>query len=102
MLKGFVFLLLDFASIYTKSMPNASIFFRYKMRRYVPYQRILHKFFMMQNASTLPTHFVTKNQNVSIVTLVQNALHRTYLKTPRLPPMRHHGYKIARCARDTY
>ena len=27
MLKGFVFLLLDFASIYIKSMPNASIFF---------------------------------------------------------------------------
>ena len=33
--------------------------------------------FFMQNASTLPTHFVTqKNQNVPIVTLVQNALYQ--------------------------
>ena len=31
-------------------------------------------FSLMQNASTLSTHFVTKNQNVTIVTLVQNAL----------------------------
>ena len=29
---------------------------------------------MLHNASTLPTHYVTKNQNVPIVTLVQNAL----------------------------
>ena len=34
-------------------------------------------FSLMQNASTLPTHFVTKNQNVPIVTLVQNALYHT-------------------------
>ena len=29
---------------------------------------------LLHNASTLPTHYVTKNQNVPIVTLVQNAL----------------------------
>ena len=33
-------------------------------------------FVLMQNASTLPTHFVTKNQNVQIVILVQNALYQ--------------------------
>ena len=27
---------------------------------------------LLHNASTLPTHYVTKNQNVPIVTLVQN------------------------------
>ena len=76
MLKGFVFLLLDFASIYTKSMLNASIF-------------------LLQNASicTISTHFASifyakcvdianafcykKNQNVPIVTLVQIALYHT-------------------------
>ena len=31
--------------------------------------------FLIHNASTLPTHYVTKNQNVPIVTLVQNALY---------------------------
>ena len=78
MLKGFVFLLLDFASIYTKSMLNASIF-------------------LLQNASicTISTHFASivfdakcvdianafcnkKNQNVPIVTLVQNALYQEW------------------------
>ena len=29
---------------------------------------------LLHNASTLPTHYVTKNQNVTIVTLLQNAL----------------------------
>ena len=39
-------------------------------------------FSLMQNASTLPTHFVTKNQNVPIVvTLVQNALYYRYETT---------------------
>ena len=33
--------------------------------------------FLLHNASTLPTHFVTKkNQNVTIVTLLQNALYQ--------------------------
>ena len=34
-------------------------------------------FSLMQNASTLPTHFVTKNQNAPIVTLMQNALYQS-------------------------
>ena len=35
-------------------------------------------FSLMQNASTLSTHFVTKkNQNAPIVTLMQNALYHT-------------------------
>ena len=29
---------------------------------------------LLHNASTLPKHYVTKNQNVTIVTLLQNAL----------------------------
>ena len=33
-------------------------------------------FSLMQNASTLPTHFVTKNQNAPIVTLMQKALYQ--------------------------
>ena len=72
--KRFCFqLLLDFASIYTKSMLNASVFF---VTKYVDMYHI-NAFcinFLMNNASALPTHFVTKkNQNVPIVTLVQNA-----------------------------
>ena len=55
----FVFLLLDFASIYTKSTLNASIFLLHNAS-YVPYQRIMHQMFLMHNASTLPTHYVTK------------------------------------------
>ena len=56
--------LLQNASICTISTHFASIFF-------------------MQNASTLPTHFVTKkNQNVTIVTLVQNALYQCAVKDP--------------------
>ena len=31
---------------------------------------------LLHNASTLPTHYETKNQNVPIVTLVQNALYQ--------------------------
>ena len=50
MLIGLVFLLLDFASIYTKSTLNAPIFFGYIMRRYVPYQRIMHQFCLIHNA----------------------------------------------------
>ena len=59
MLKGFVFLLLDFASIYIKSMLNASIFFVTKCVDMYHINAFCIIFFM-QNASTLPTHFVTK------------------------------------------
>ena len=73
MLKGFVFLLLDFASIYIKSMLNASKKFVTKCVDMYHINALCINFFFMQNASTLPTHFVTKkNQNVTIVTLVQN------------------------------
>ena len=75
MLKGFVFLLLDFASIYIKSTLNALICFVTKCVDMYHINAFCINFFM-QNASTLPTHFVTKNQNVTIVTLVQNALYQ--------------------------
>ena len=37
----------------------------------------MHQYFLLQNASicTISTHYASKNQNVPIVTLVQNALY---------------------------
>ena len=58
--KRFCFLTVRFClNIYQINAKCINIFC-YKMRRYVPYQRILHQFFFMQNVSTLLTHFVTK------------------------------------------
>ena len=58
--KRFCFLTVRFClNIYQINAKCINIFC-YKMRRYVPYQRILHQLFLMQNASTLLTHFVTK------------------------------------------
>ena len=46
------------------------------MRRYVPYQRILHQFFFVTKCIDIAYAFCNKkNQNVTIVTLLQNALY---------------------------
>ena len=60
MLKGFVFLLLDFASIYTKSMLNASIFLLQNASIFTISTQYASILFLIDNASTLLTYYVTK------------------------------------------
>ena len=74
MLKGFVFLLLDFASIYIKSMLNASKYFVTKCVDMYHINAFCINFFDAKCVDIANAFCYKKNQNVTIVTLVQNAL----------------------------
>ena len=77
--KRFCFLTVRFClNIYQINAKCINIFC-YKMRRYVPYQRILHQFFGAKCVDIAKAFCYRKNQNVTIVTLVQNALYQRLL-----------------------
>ena len=85
MLKGFVFLLLDFASIYIKSMLNASIFFVTKCVDMYHINAFCINYFDAKFVDIANAFcYKKKNQNVTIVTLLQNALYQCIHRRGRL------------------
>ena len=77
--KRFCFLTVRFClNIYQINAQCINIFCN-KMRRYVPYQRILHQFFYAKCVDIANAFCYKKNQNVPIVTLVQNALYQWFI-----------------------